>query len=182
MSNRYKGTKTEENLVAAFAGESEARNKYTYFASVAKKEGFEQIAALFIDTANNEKEHAKLWFKEFHGGSIPTTTENLKDAAAGENYEWTEMYKEFAETAREEGFTRLAFLFEKVGEIEKEHEERYLRLLQNIEDDRVFKKDGNKIWVCRNCGYVYEGTEALEVCPVCAHPQSFMEVKADNYM
>ena len=177
-----KGSKTEQNLLAAFAGESQARNKYSYYASKAKKDGYEQLAAIFEETANNEKEHAKLWFKELHGGSIPTTTENLKDAAAGENYEWTEMYKEFAETAREEGFTRLAFLFEKVGEIEKEHEERYLRLLQNIEDDRVFKKDGNKIWVCRNCGYVYEGTEALEVCPVCAHPQSFMEVKADNYM
>ena len=177
-----KGSKTEQNLLAAFAGESQARNKYSYYASKAKKDGYEQLAAIFEETANNEKEHAKLWFKELHGGSIPTTTENLKDAVAGENYEWTEMYKEFAETAREEGFTRLAFLFEKVGEIEKEHEERYLRLLQNIEDDRVFKKDGNKIWVCRNCGYVYEGTEALEVCPVCAHPQSFMEVKADNYM
>ena len=177
-----KGSKTEQNLMTAFAGESQARNKYSYYASKAKNDGYEQLAAIFEETANNEKEHAKLWFKELHGGAIPTTTENLKDAAAGENYEWTEMYKEFAETAREEGFTRLAYLFEKVGEIENEHEESYLRLLQNIEDDRVFKKDGNNIWVCRNFGYVYEGTEALEVCPVCAHPQSFMEVKADNYM
>jgi len=176
-----KGSKTEQNLMTAFAGESQARNKYTYYASKAKKDGYEQLAAIFEETANNEKEHAKLWFKELHGGEIPSTEVNLEDAAAGENYEWTEMYKEFAETAREEGFTRLAFLFEKVGEIEKEHEERYLKLLQNVKDDRVFKKDGDKIWVCRNCGYVYTGKEALQVCPVCAHPQSFMEVKADNY-
>ena len=176
-----KGSKTEQNLMTAFAGESQARNKYTYYASKAKKDGYEQLAAIFEETANNEKEHAKLWFKELHGGEIPSTEVNLEDAAAGENYEWTEMYKEFAETAREEGFTRLAFLFEKVGELEKEHEERYLRLLQNVKDDRVFKKDGDKIWVCRNCGYVYTGKEALQVCPVCAHPQSFMEVKADNY-
>ena len=176
-----KGSKTEQNLMTAFAGESQARNKYTYYASKAKKDGYEQLAAIFEETANNEKEHAKLWFKELHNGEIPTTKENLKDAASGENYEWTEMYKEFAKTAKEEGFTRLAFLFEKVGEIEKHHEERYLTLLKNIEDDRVFKKDGNKIWVCRNCGYVYEGKNALEVCPVCAHPKSFMEVKADNY-
>ena len=176
-----KGSKTEKNLMTAFAGESQARNKYTFYASKAKKDGYEQLAAIFEETANNEKEHAKLWFKELHGGEIQTTTINLEDAAAGEKFEWTEMYKEFAETAKEEGVTRLAMLFEKVGSIEKEHEERYLRLLQNIKDDRVFKKDGNKIWVCRNCGYVYEGTEALAVCPVCAHPQSFMEVKADNY-
>lgn len=176
-----KGSKTEQNLMTAFAGESQARNKYTYYASKSKKDGYEQLAAIFEETANNEKEHAKLWFKELHNGEIPTTEENLKDAASGENYEWTEMYKEFAKTAKEEGFTRLAFLFEKVGEIEKHHEERYLTLLKNIEDDRVFKKDGNKIWVCRNCGYVYEGEKALEVCPVCAHPKSFMEVKADNY-
>ena len=177
-----KGSKTEQNLMAAFAGESQARNKYTYYASKAKKEGYEQIAAIFTETADNEKEHAKMWFKELHGGSVPSTLENLKDAAAGENYEWTDMYAEFAKTAKEEGFDHIAYLFAEVAKIEKEHEERYLRLLQNIEDDRVFKKDGNKIWVCRNCGYVYEGTEALEVCPVCAHPQSFMEVKADNYM
>ena len=176
-----KGSKTEQNLMTAFAGESQARNKYTYYASKAKKDGYEQLAAIFEETANNEKEHAKLWFKELHGGQIPSTEENLKDAAAGENYEWTDMYKEFAETAREEGFTRLAFLFEEVAKIEKEHEERYLTLLKNIEDDRVFKKTENKIWVCSNCGHVYEGEEALAVCPVCAHPQSYMEVKADNY-
>ena len=177
-----KGSKTEQNLLTAFAGESQARNKYTYYASKAKKDGYEQIAAIFEETANNEKEHAKLWFKELHGGEVPSTEENLQDAANGENYEWTQMYKEFAEVAKEEGFKRIAMLFEKVGQIEKEHEERYLRLLQNIKDDRIFKKDGDKIWVCRNCGYVYEGKNALEVCPVCAHPKSFMEVKADNYM
>ena len=176
-----KGSKTEQNLMTAFAGESQARNKYTYYASKAKKDGYEQLAAIFEETANNEKEHAKLWFKELHGGAIPSTEENLLDAANGENYEWTEMYKEFAETAKEEGFTRLAFLFEEVGKIEKEHEQRYLTLLQNVKDDRVFKKDGNKIWVCRNCGHVYEGDKALEVCPVCAHPKSYMEVQADNY-
>ena len=176
-----KGSKTEQNLMTAFAGESQARNKYTYYASKAKKDGYEQLAAIFEETANNEKEHAKLWFKELHGGEVPSTEENLLDAATGENYEWTEMYKEFAETAKEEGFTRLAKLFEMVGAIEKEHEERYLRLLQNIKDDRVFKKDTTKIWVCRNCGHVYEGEEALKICPVCAHPQSFMEVQADNY-
>ena len=177
-----KGSKTEQNLMAAFAGESQARNKYTYYASKAKKDGYEQLAAIFEETANNEKEHAKLWFKELHGGAVPSTEENLLDAANGENYEWTEMYKEFAETAKEEGFTRIAKLFEMVGEIEKEHEQRYLTLLQNIKDERVFKKDAKKIWVCRNCGHVYEGEEALAVCPVCAHPQSYMEVKADNYM
>ena len=177
-----KGSKTEQNLKTAFAGESQARNKYSYYASKAKKDGYEQLAAIFEETANNEKEHAKLWFKWLHDGAVPDTKTNLQDAANGENYEWTEMYKEFAETAKEEGFDELARLFEMVGEIEKHHEERYLKLLQNIEDDRVFKKDGDKIWVCRNCGYVYTGKEALEVCPVCAHPQSFMEVKADNYL
>ena len=177
-----KGSKTEQNLMTAFAGESQARNKYSYYASKAKKDGYEQLAAIFEETANNEKEHAKLWFKWLHDGSVPDTKTNLQDAANGENYEWTEMYKEFAETAKEEGFDELAKLFKMVGEIEKHHEERYLKLLQNIEDDRVFKKDGDKIWVCRNCGYVYTGKEALEVCPVCAHPQSFMEVKADNYL
>ncbi len=176
-----KGSKTEQNLMTAFAGESQARNKYTYYASKAKKDGYEQLAAIFLETAENEKEHAKLWFKELNGGEIPTTEQNLEDAAKGENYEWTEMYKEFAEVAKEEGFTRLAFLFEKVGEIEKEHEKRYLQLLQNVKDDKVFHKDGNKIWVCRNCGHVYEGKDALEVCPVCAHKQSFMELKAENY-
>ena len=177
-----KGSKTEANLWTAFAGESQARNKYSYYASKAKKDGYEQLAAIFEETANNEKEHAKLWFKWLHDGAVPDTKTNLQDAANGENYEWTEMYKEFAETAKEEGFDELARLFEMVAEIEKHHEERYLKLLQNIEDDRVFKKDGDKIWVCRNCGYVYTGKEALEVCPVCAHPQSFMEVKADNYL
>ena len=176
-----KGSKTEKNLMTAFAGESQARNKYSYYASKAKKDGYEQLAAIFEETANNEKEHAKLWFKELHGGSVPNTITNLEDAANGENYEWTEMYKEFAETAKEEGFDRIAKLFEMVGEIEKEHEKRYLKLLQNIKDDRVFHKNENKIWVCRNCGHVYEGNDAKEVCPVCAHPQSFMEVKADNY-
>lgn len=177
-----KGSKTEENLLKAFAGESQARNKYTYYASKAKKDGYEQIAAIFEETANNEKEHAKLWFKELNGGVIPDTTTNLKDAANGENFEWTDMYKEFAKVAKEEGFDRIADLFEKVGEIEKHHEERYLKLLQNIKDERVFHKDGDKIWICRNCGYVYTGKDALEVCPVCKHPQSFMEQKADNYI
>ncbi len=177
-----KGSKTEENLLKAFAGESQARNKYTYYASRAKKDGYEQIAAIFEETANNEKEHAKLWFKELNGGVIPDTIVNLEDAASGENFEWTDMYKEFAEVAKEEGFDRIADLFEKVGEIEKHHEERYLKLLQNIKDERVFHKDGDKIWICRNCGYVYTGKDALEVCPVCKHPQSFMEQKADNYI
>ncbi len=176
-----KGSKTEANLMAAFAGESQARNKYTFYASKAKKDGYEQIAAIFKETARNEKEHAKLWFKELHNGGIPTTEENLKDAANGENYEWTEMYKEFAETAREEGFDHIAYLFEEVGKIEKEHEERYLTLLKNVTDDRVFHKDGDKIWICRNCGHVYTGRDALEVCPVCAHKQSFMEVRSENY-
>lgn len=177
-----KGSKTEENLLKAFAGESQARNKYTYYASKAKKDGYEQIAAIFEETANNEKEHAKLWFKELNDGVIPDTIVNLEDAASGENFEWTDMYKEFAEVAKEEGFDRIADLFEKVGEIEKHHEERYLKLLQNIKDERVFHKDGDKIWICRNCGYVYTGKDALEVCPVCKHPQSFMEQKADNYI
>ena len=176
-----KGSKTEANLMTAFAGESQARNKYTYYAGKAKKDGYEQIAAIFEETANNEKEHAKMWFKELHGGEVPSTMENLEDAANGENYEWTEMYAEFAKTAKEEGFDRIAYLFEEVAKIEKEHEERYLTLLQNVKDDRVFHKDGDKIWVCRNCGHVYVGTDALEVCPVCKHPQSYMEVKADNY-
>ena len=176
-----KGSKTEANLMTAFAGESQARNKYTYYASKAKKDGYEQIAAIFEETANNEKEHAKMWFKELHGGSVPSTMENLEDAANGENYEWTHMYKEFAETAKEEGFERIAYLFEEVAKIEKEHEERYLTLLKNVKDDKVFHKDGDKIWICRNCGHVYVGTDALEVCPVCKHSQSYMEVKSDNY-
>ncbi len=176
-----KGSKTEANLMAAFAGESQARNKYTYYASQAKKEGYEQIAAIFEETANNEKEHAKMWFKELHGGSVPTTLENLKDAAAGENYEWTDMYKEFAETAREEGFDQIANLFEMVGEIEKHHEERYLTLLGNVENDKVFHKDEEVVWICRNCGHVYYGKDALKVCPVCKHQESYMELKVTNY-
>lgn len=176
-----KGSKTEQNLMTAFAGESQARNKYTYYASKARKDGYEQIAAIFEETANNEKEHAKLWFKQLHGGEIPDTMQNLEDAAAGENYEWTEMYKEFAEVARQEGFARIAYLFESVGKIEAEHEKRYLTLLKNVKDDKVYHKDGDKIWICRNCGHVYVGKDALDVCPVCNHKQSFMEVKADNY-
>jgi rubrerythrin len=178
---KLEGTKTLENLKTAFAGESQARNKYTYYASKAKKDGYEQLAAIFEETANNEKEHAKIWFKYLHGGDIPSTKENLKDAAEGENYEWTSMYAEFAKTAKEEGLNELAMLFEEVAGIEKEHEERYLTLLKNIDDDRVFKKNEKKIWVCRNCGYVYTGDEALVLCPVCKHPQSFMEVKCDSY-
>ena len=176
-----KGSKTEQNLMAAFAGESQARNKYTYYASKAKKDGYEQITAIFEETANNEKEHAKLWFKELHDGDVPDTLTNLEDAATGENYEWTEMYKEFAATAKEEGFDRIAYLFEEVGKIEKEHEERYLTLLKNIKDDKVFHKDGDKMWICRNCGHVFVGKDAPSVCPVCKHPQSYMEIKAENY-
>ena len=176
-----KGSKTEANLMAAFAGESQARNKYTYYASKARKEGYEQIAAIFEETANNEKEHAKMWFKELHGGDIPTTAENLLDAAEGENYEWTDMYAEFARVAREEGFERIAFLFEGVAAIEKEHEERYRKLLKNVEDKLVFSKDGEAIWICRNCGHVVVGKEAPKVCPVCAHPQSFFELRKENY-
>lgn len=176
-----KGSKTEKNLISAFAGESQARNKYTYYASKARKDGYEQIAAIFEETANNEKEHAKLWFKELHGGEIPKTEENLASAAAGENYEWTDMYAEFARIAKEEGFDRIAYLFEEVAKIEKEHEERYLTLLKNVKENKVFHKDGDKIWICRNCGHVYIGANAKEVCPVCNHPQSFMEVKTENY-
>lgn len=176
-----KGSKTEANLMAAFAGESQARNKYTYYASQAKKDGYEQIASIFEETANNEKEHAKMWFKELHGGKVPDTVTNLKDAANGENYEWTEMYKEFAEVAREEGFGRIAKLFEEVAKIEKHHEERYLKLVGNIGDDLVFKRGEEVVWICRNCGYVYVGESAPAVCPVCAHPQSFMELKKENY-
>ncbi len=174
-----KGSKTEQNLMVAFAGESQARNKYTYFASKARKEGYEQIAAIFEETANNEKEHAKIWFKELSG--IGTTAENLKAAADGENYEWTDMYAEFAKTAKEEGFDKIAFMFEGVAKIEKEHEERYRKLLKNIEDELVFSSEGDTIWVCRNCGHVVIGKKAPMVCPVCAHPQSYFEVKAENY-
>ena len=176
-----KGSRTEANLMAAFAGESQARNKYTYYASKARKEGYEQIAAIFEETANNEKEHAKMWFKELHGGDIPTTAENLLDAAEGENYEWTDMYAEFAKVAHEEGFERIAFLFEGVAAIEKEHEERYRKLLKNVEDKLVFSKDGEAIWICRNCGHIVVGKEAPKVCPVCSHPQSFFEVRKENY-
>lgn len=174
-----KGSKTEANLWKAFAGESMARNKYTYFASKAKKEGYEQIAAIFEETAGNEKEHAKLWFKEL--GGIGDTMTNLKAAAAGENEEWTQMYKEMADTARDEGFTKLAFLFEGVGKIEKEHEERYLTLLKNLEEGVVFKRGDVYVWKCRNCGHIHVGTEAPGVCPICAHPQSYFELQAKNY-
>ena len=173
------GTKTEQNLMAAFAGESQARNKYTYFASAAKKEGYEQIAAIFESTANNEKEHAKLWFKAL--GELGDTATNLLHAADGENYEWTDMYETFAKEAEEEGFSQIAELFSKVGAIEKTHEERYLKLLDNVENDKVFNKDEERVWICRNCGHVYYGKKALMVCPVCGHPESFMELKADNY-
>ena len=176
-----KGSRTEQNLMAAFAGESQARNKYTYFASKAKKEGYEQIAALFEETANNEKEHAKMWFKLLEGGSIKSTPENLKAAAEGENYEWTDMYAEFAKVAKEEGFDHIAFLFEGVAKIEKEHEERYLKLLANVKDSLVFSKDGEAIWKCRNCGHIVIGKQAPELCPVCKHPKAFFEVKAENY-
>ena len=176
-----KGSKTAANLAAAFAGESQARNKYTYYASKAKKDGYEQIAAIFTETAENEKEHAKIWFKLLHDGAIPDTIENLKDAAAGENYEWTDMYKTFAEEAKEEGFTKIAALFEMVGKIEKEHEERYLKLLKNVEDGVVFSKDGDAIWQCRNCGHIVIGQKAPAVCPVCDHPQAFFQVKPENY-
>lgn len=176
-----KGTKTEENLKTAFAGESEARNKYTYYASKAKKEGYVQIAALFEETAANEKEHAKIWFKLLHGGEIPDTAANLKDAAAGENYEWTDMYAKFAKEAKEEGFDKIAYLFESVGAIEKEHEERYLKLLANMKDGIVFSRDEDMIWQCANCGHVVVGKKAPEVCPVCAHPKAYFQIKAENY-
>ena len=176
-----KGSKTEQNLMTAFAGESQARNKYTYFASKAKKDGYEQIAAIFEETANNEKEHAKIWFKLLNGGEISTTTDNLKAAAEGENYEWTDMYKEFAEVAKEEGFDHIAFLFEGVAKIEKEHEERYRKLLKNIEDEVVFSSEGDAIWVCRNCGHIVVGKKAPEVCPICAHKKSYFERKKENY-
>ena len=177
---QLKGSKTEANLMTAFAGESQAHTKYLYYASKAKKDGYVQIGDLFEETAKNEKEHAKMWFKLLHDG-VPSTTENLKDAAAGENYEWTDMYKTFAEEAREEGFDNIAVLFEKVGAIEKEHEARYLKLLKNIEDDCVFSKDGDCIWQCSNCGHLVIGKKAPEVCPVCAHPKAYFQIKAENY-
>ncbi|WMC93672.1 rubrerythrin [Kineothrix sp. MB12-C1] len=175
-----KGTKTEANLRTAFAGESEARNKYTYYASKAKKDGYVQMAALFEETANNEKEHAKIWFKLLHDG-IGDTIENLKDAAAGENYEWTEMYATFAKEAREEGFTKIATLFEGVAAIEKEHEARYRKLLANIEEGIVFSKDGDVVWECANCGHIHFGKKSPQICPVCDHPQSYFQVRAENY-
>ncbi len=179
MSNKYAGTKTEQNLRAAFSGESEARNKYTYFASVAKKEGYEQIAALFQKTADNEKEHAKLWFKEL--GGLSSTAENLLHAAEGENYEWTDMYEGFAKTAEEEGFPELAARFRLVAAVEKHHEERYRALLHNVETAQVFEKSEVKVWECRNCGHIMVGTKAPEVCPVCNHPKAFFEIHAENY-
>ncbi len=177
----FKASKTYANLMTAFAGESQARNKYTYYASKAKKEGYEQIAALFTETADNEKEHAKLWFKWLHDGEVPGTIENLKDAAAGEHYEWEEMYKQFADEAKEEGYTELAALFQMVGKIEKEHEERYQKLLANIEDGVVFKRDGVMVWKCRNCGHIHVGPAAPALCPTCKHPQAYFEIKAENY-
>lgn len=180
-SVELKGTKTEKNLQIAFAGESQAHTKYLYYASKAKKDGYQQIAALFEETAINEREHAKLWFKFLHDGGIPTTTDNLADAAAGENYEWTDMYEGFAKTAEEEGFPELAARFRLVGEVEKHHEERYRALLKNVEMKEVFEKSDVKVWECRNCGHICVGTKAPEVCPVCNHPQSFFEVHAENY-
>ena len=176
-----KGTKTEKNLQEAFAGESMARNKYTYFASKAKKEGFVQIAAIFEETAGNEKEHAKMWYKYLNGGAVSDTAENLKDAASGENFEWTDLYARMAREAREEGFEEIAEKFEMVGAIEKEHEERYRKLLKNIEDRKVFSKDGDAIWQCSNCGHIVIGRQAPEKCPVCDHPQAYFQVKAENY-
>ena len=179
--NKYVGTKTEKNLEAAFAGESQARNKYTYYAGKARSEGYGQIAGFFEETANNEKEHAKIWFKLLHDGSVPTTAENLKDAAGGENYEWTDMYAKMAKEAREEGFDRIAYLFEAVGKIEKEHEGRYRALLQNVEAGTVFNKREKVIWICGNCGHIYEGENAPEKCPVCEHPQSYFSMRIINY-
>lgn len=176
-----KGSKTEMNLLAAFAGESQARTKYQYYASAAKKDGYEQIARIFEETAANEKEHAKLWFKALHGGSVPKTIENLKDAATGEHYEWTEMYAEFAKTAREEGFEKIAVQMEGVAAIEKTHEERYLTLLANIEKGLVFAREGQQVWICANCGHLHFGPKAPESCPVCAHPQAYFELRATNY-
>lgn len=175
-----KGTKTEANLLAAFAGESQARNKYTYYASKAKKDGYVQIAKIFEETANNEKEHAKIWFKLLNG-AIADTEQNLEAAANGENFEWTEMYPTFAKEAKEEGFDHIAFLFEQVAKIEKDHEERYKKLLANVKDGLVFSKDGDRTWICSNCGHVVIGKKAPEVCPVCAHPQAYFEIKAENY-
>ena len=176
-----KGTKTEKNLMEAFAGESQARNKYTYFASKAKKEGYEQIAAIFTETAENEKEHAKMWYKLLKGGEVPSTIDNLKEAASGENFEWTDMYDRMAKEAKEEGFDKIAYLFAEVAKIEKEHEERYKKLIANMEDGLVFSKDGDRIWKCRNCGHIVIGKSAPEICPVCSHPKAYFEIKAENY-
>ncbi len=176
-----KGSKTEKNLMAAFAGESEARNKYTYYASQAKKEGFVQISKIFEETANNEKEHAKLWFKFLHDGKIPETIKNLEDAADGENYEWTDMYATFAKEAEEEGFTQIAALFRMVGNIEKEHEDRYRKLLENLKNDMVFNKNEDVVWECANCGHVFTGKNAPQICPVCKHPQAYFFIKSKNY-
>lgn len=175
-----KGTKTEQNLMAAFAGESQARNKYTYYASQAKKEGFNKVAAVFEETAHNEMAHAKMWFKLLHDG-VPTTEENLKDAASGENYEWVDMYEQFAKDAEEEGFKQIAFLMRSVGKIEKEHEERYLELLKNIQEEKVFIKEEKVEWRCMNCGHIHVGEKALEICPVCSHPKAYFEIKADKF-
>ena len=177
----FKESKTYQNLQTAFAGESQARNKYTYFASKARKDGYEQIAEIFEETANNEKEHAKMWFKELNGGEIPDTASNLLAAAEGENYEWTDMYDEFAKTAKDEGYDRIAFLFESVANIEKQHEERYRKLLENVKGELVFSRDGDRVWQCRNCGHIVIGKNAPKVCPVCNHPQSYFEIKKENY-
>lgn len=179
--NNLKGSKTEANLLAAFAGESQASTKYRYYASKAKKDGYVQIGKIFEETADNEKEHAKIWFKLLNNGAVPDTIKNLEDAAAGENYEWTDMYAGFAETAKQEGFDHIAFLFEEVAKIEKEHEERYKKLLSNIKGDCVFSKDGDVIWECSNCGHIVIGKKAPEVCPVCSHPKSYFMVRAENY-
>ncbi len=176
-----KGTQTEKNLMSAFAGESQARNKYTYYASKARKEGYHQIADLFEETAGNEKEHAKLWFKLLHGGDIPTTADNLKDAADGENYEWTDMYATFAKQAKEEGFNKIAYLFEQVGKIEKDHEERYRKLLAKVEGGLVFSSENDTMWICANCGHVVIGKKAPEICPVCSHAKAYFQIKAENY-
>lgn len=181
MKKELKGTKTEKNLLEAFAGESMARNKYTYFASKAKKEGYVQIGKIFEETANNEKEHAKLWYKLLHGGTVASTLENLESAANGENYEWTDMYEKFAKDAKEEGFLDIAFLFEKVGEIEKEHEARYKNLFENIKNDLVFKRPEEQKWECGNCGHIHLGNSALEICPVCKHPKAYFMIQPKNY-
>ena len=181
MSKDLKGSKTEANLMAAFAGESQARNKYSYYASRARKDGYVQVANFFEETAENEKEHAKLWFKFLHGGAVPDTLANLSDAADGENYEWTQMYAGFAKTAREEGFGDIADLFEQVAGIEKEHEERYRKLLANISGGQAFSRDGSKVWQCLNCGKTAKGAQAPDICPVCAHPKAYFQIKAENY-